>query len=220
MDVIVIGVILLSAILAFLRGLVAEALSVGGWVGAAAATLVGFPHLQPVVRQHISSQLAADVVSVVAIFVATLVVLTLVSHQAGRLIRGSGLSAVDRSLGFVFGLVRGAALVCIGYLLLAWLVPPGEQPDWIKEARTRPMVEAGAGLLKGLVPQSLRDNASSQADAAVERARQAVEEQALQGLTTTRPEAPKPAKPATEFGYKPRDQAEIERTINNLQNAR
>ena len=107
-DIAVIVILLLSALLAFARGLVREVLSVGAWVGAAFATLYLFPHVLPMVQQVVAKELVAKAVAGVGIFVVSLVLLSIISHQLSKGVRGSALSAVDRSLGFVFGIARGA----------------------------------------------------------------------------------------------------------------
>jgi len=217
MDLAVIVVILLSAVLAFMRGLVSEVLSVTGWLGAALVTLFAFPHVQPLLRQQISSPMVADVAAVGGVFLATLVALTLISHEVAKFVRSSALSAVDRSLGFAFGLARGAVLVSVGYLLLTWLVPVAEQPDWVRDARTRPWVETGAHQLQRLVPQGLRDGAAAQAEQVRERAQDALQaEENLRRLTTPKPEDPRAASPGkTDPGYSRGERGNLDRLFQN-----
>ena len=83
----------------------------GAWVGAAIATLYLFEFAQPVARTYIEVELIADIVAGVVLFVITLIVLSLISHALSRRVRDSALGPLDRSLGLVFGLARGAALV-------------------------------------------------------------------------------------------------------------
>lgn len=154
-DVIVIAVLLISAGLAFFRGLVHEALAIAAWIGAALATLYLFLPAQAISRQLIAIPLVADIVAGVVVFLLTLIVLTVVSRMISKRVQDSSLGALDRSLGFVFGLLRGAVVVCIAWLALNWLLPPVEHPDWIREARSRPLVESGAAALRSLAPDSL-----------------------------------------------------------------
>ena len=62
-DIAVIVILLLSALLAFARGLVREVLSVGAWVGAAFSTLYLFPHVLPIVQQVVAKELIAKAVA-------------------------------------------------------------------------------------------------------------------------------------------------------------
>lgn len=154
-DVIVIAVLLISAGLAFFRGLVHEVLAIAAWVGAALATLYLFLPAQEISRRLIAIPLVADIVAGVVVFLLTLIVLTVVSRSISKRVQDSSLGALDRSLGFLFGLLRGAVIVCVAWLVLNWLLPPAEQPQWIREARARPLVEAGAAALRSLAPDSL-----------------------------------------------------------------
>ncbi len=113
-DVIVIGVIGFSTLIAFLRGFVREVLTVGSWIGAAIVTIYGFPLLRGRFESWISSKLAADIAGGIGLFLVTLVVLSVLSHMIARIVRGSALTAVDRSLGLLFGLVRGADSAQLG----------------------------------------------------------------------------------------------------------
>lgn len=154
-DVIVIAVLLISAGLAFFRGLVHEVLAIAAWIGAALATLYFFLPAQAISRQLIAIPLIADIVAGVVVFLLTLILLTVLSRMIAKRVQDSSLGALDRSLGFVFGLLRGAVIVCVAWLVLNWLLPPAEHPKWIQEARSRPLVEAGAAALRSLAPDSL-----------------------------------------------------------------
>jgi membrane protein required for colicin V production len=173
-DVAVIGILLISALWAFIRGFVREVLGVAAWVGAAFVTLYGFAYVRPYARQLISLDFVADGVAVVVLFVVSLILFSIVSHAISSQVRDSALSAIDRSLGFVFGLLRGAVIVCIGYLLLKWAVPPQDRPGWIMSARSLPAIEQGVAILEQLIPRSARDRGATEA----ERLRQGTEQAA------------------------------------------
>jgi hypothetical protein len=106
-DIAVLGVLAISGLVAFSRGLVREVLSIAAWVGAAALTVYAFPHFRDFTRGYIKNELAADIATGVAIFVVLLFVFTAVSHMLSRNVRSSSFGALDRSLGFLFGSARG-----------------------------------------------------------------------------------------------------------------
>jgi membrane protein required for colicin V production len=152
-DIAILIILAISAFLALARGFVAEVLSIAGWLGASLVTLWTFNDARPYLRHYIEMQLLADILTGVGIFVVALVIFSTISHLIARVVKGSALSAVDRSLGFVFGVVRGAVLVCLAYLLLTWVFPETRRPPWLENARMLPWVQAGAEYLKTLVPQ-------------------------------------------------------------------
>ncbi len=127
-DLGVVTIILISGLLALVRGFVKEMLSVGAWVGAAIAALYAFPYVQPYARDLISIPFAADASAAISVFLVTLIILSALTHWIARHVRQSHFSRVDRLLGLVFGVVRGAVVICLLWLLVDWAVEPAKQP--------------------------------------------------------------------------------------------
>jgi membrane protein required for colicin V production len=153
LDIGVLAVVLISALLAFSRGIVRELLSVAGWIAAAFATLYVFPYVQPFARKYISITLAADLGAALVIFLATLTIISIGSGWLAKQIHETDFKPLDRSLGFVFGALRGLVLLCLAFLLFNWAYKPNEQPVWVKEARSRPVLAYGARVLVSVVPE-------------------------------------------------------------------
>jgi membrane protein required for colicin V production len=161
-DIVVLVVVGLSAVIALSSGFVNVVLWILSWVGAVVATVYFFPTFQPMVAQHISDLLIANIVTAVAIFVVALIIFTIANQIISGIVRASAIGALDRSLGFVLGLVIGAVLVCGAYMLLAFTVP--DRKDWpqpVLEARTLPLVERGATMIRGMVPDYLIEKGSA-----------------------------------------------------------
>lgn len=143
LDIVMIAVLALSGLGGFLRGFVQSVLAIAAWVGAVFVTMYGFPHAAPIARDYISLRLAADLAAGVALFVGSLIVLAFVRHRIAGLVRSSALSALDRSLGFVFGVAFGAVLLCVAYFGASWAAGPRQNwPDWAREAKGLPVVES------------------------------------------------------------------------------
>jgi membrane protein required for colicin V production len=154
LDIGVAVLVLVSAVLAYARGLVHEVLSVAGWIGAILATSYGFPFLRPYARQLITIDIVADFGAGIVIFVLSLVILSLLTRRISKKVKDSTLNAVDRSLGFLFGLLRGALVVCIAYIGLEMFYPQDDRPQWISEARSMELIGPGAALLVALIPEN------------------------------------------------------------------
>ena len=93
----------------------------------------------------------------VAVFVVVLVILTIINQIiSGRIQRSRG-GALDRTLGFIFGILRGAALVCIAYMLFGSVVPQSDWPPWVDEARTLPYIKQGVAALQEVVPEEVAE---------------------------------------------------------------
>ncbi len=190
LDIAVLAVILLSALLAVMRGFVHEVLSFSAWVGAAIITVYAFPFAQPYARGVIDISILADVAAGVVLFVVALIVLTIFAKLLAELVQGSSLSAIDRILGLLFGVARGAALVSLLWLIVAWMVPETQRPDWIRTARTLPYLQQGASWLQDLLPSSFLTSLGETAKRNIEKeAGKAI------GLESTTPEATPEASP-------------------------
>ena len=155
-DVAVIGVLAVSALLALMRGFVREVLGIGAWIGAGIFARWAFPYVKDRFHVWIHSPDMADAAAFGAMFLGALVLLSVVSSMVGGLVRGSLLGGVDRTLGVVFGLLRGAALVAFAYIAVGIAVPVDHWPPPVLEARTLPLAYEGAVLAVGLLPEEYR----------------------------------------------------------------
>lgn len=88
-----------------------------------------------------------------AVFILVLVGLSVVAMMASKLVKIAGLGVVDRVLGGIFGLVRGALVVLI-LVLLAGLTSLPRQPAW-RNALLGNALEASAGYVKTWLPAEL-----------------------------------------------------------------
>ncbi|MBE9555223.1 MAG: CvpA family protein [Proteobacteria bacterium] len=177
-DIVVAGVLLISGVIALFRGFVKETLTIAGWIGAIFITLYGYVHVAPLISEFVAENWIAELVAASALFLISLVILTIISHMIANRVQGSMLSHLDRALGFVFGLVRGIALVSVIYLAATFAWNEDDLPEEITEAKSLPLVKMGADFLAGLAPADTfpgRDNAGNRIDEAVEGLRESVQ---------------------------------------------
>lgn len=155
-DLVVLGVILISGLLAFSRGLVREALGLAAWVLAGAAAFAAQPFILPWARQQFADQTLADTVALVAVFVVVLILLSILAGAISGAVRGSVLGGLDRTLGLLFGLGRGAVLVCAAYIVVGLAVAVDQWPPPVLSARSLPFVYRGADWIVAHVPTPYR----------------------------------------------------------------
>ena len=164
-DLIVIAVLLLSALLALFRGFVKEVLGIAGWAAAVAVTITFFPVAERIAHTYIENLYLYLFVAGAALFLPTLILCSLLTHWISEQVRASAVSAVDRSLGFLFGLARGALIVMVAWWVADRLMPPATQPAWLTEARTRGLVEFGIGWSEDLIRRQLNPGAEPEKQA-------------------------------------------------------
>ncbi|HET8995759.1 MAG TPA: CvpA family protein [Acetobacteraceae bacterium] len=157
-DLAVLGVLAVSALLAFLRGFVREVLGIGAWIGAAAVAVWGAQYARTPVERWIDSPDWAEPVALIGIFLVALIILLLVAHLLGRLVRGSPLGGLDRTLGLLFGLGRGAALVVIAYILAGNVVPVDHWPNPVRDAIAMGPTYQAARWVRAQLPDGFRPN--------------------------------------------------------------
>lgn len=134
-DFLMLAVLAVSALLAFMRGFVREVLGLGSWVGAIFVAIWALPRARPQFQAWLGDSPWADVAAFAAIFLVTLFVLMIVCGWIGALVRGSAAGGIDRTLGLVFGLARGAALIVIAYIIAGMVVQPDRWPEPVLQAR-------------------------------------------------------------------------------------
>lgn len=216
LDYLVIAFVMLSAAFALARGFVGEALGVVGWIGAIFAMLYGFSLVRPFAHRWIEIGFLADGASVLVLFVASLLIGSRIVRWIGNAIHASGLSGIDRILGFMFGALRGAIIVCLMYLGLTWVWAPADQPGWIRNAALTPALTEGAHWLIGLVPGSARDSGAEAVEDLRKRTEtlfgHAARTEDSRGKSAV-PEASKTAAPSAEKGYKDDERQRLEQLI-------
>jgi membrane protein required for colicin V production len=180
-DIAVIVVLLASAVFALMRGFVYEVLAMAGWVLAALAALWGVPYVRPLIHPYIANQTIADVAGGAAIFLTVLLISSFITHGISRQVRKSPVSAIDRSLGFAFGLLRGVALASLVFMVVTKLMAPDE-PEALTAAKTRPLMAMGARLIQALIPGK-----GGEIVAKGKAAVQSVEDKAYEDLVAPKP---------------------------------
>ena len=149
-------VLISSGIFAFRRGLVREVMALGTWVLASVFAFSLYPAARPFLEEQIKNQMLADAATAVGLFCVAIIVLVPLGDYLSGLVKTPTLSSIDRSLGFVFGLIRGFIVMCLLYLVTTFIWPEDaeSQPKWLAEAKTTPALAYGVDLLKSVVPET------------------------------------------------------------------
>lgn len=201
LDLAVLAVLLASGLLAMLRGFVRELLGIGAWIGAAVAALAFYPLVAPHLHAWLDHGLVSNLAAGGAIFFVVLVILSLVARFLSDRVQDSAAGSIDRTLGLIFGLVRGAVLICFAYIGVAFLAGDRARwPDWLKESQSARFAEPGAAWIVAQLPPGLLPPPP--------------------GPGATRPPVdqllrPAPARPAERSeGYRPEERRDLERLMN------
>src|SRR5215472_15039128 len=153
LDVILIGVMLISAILAIIRGFMREVLSIAAWAIAALVTLYSYSKLLPLAKGYVNNDIIAAVAVVAGTFLLTLLVVSVATVRFSDMVLDSRVGALDRTLGFLFGLARGLIIVVVAFLFFVWLVPSKTQPSWVANAKSKVVLQSTGDWLKSMLPE-------------------------------------------------------------------
>lgn len=128
-DGVVALVIVLSALLAYSRGLVREALAIAGWIVAGILAFIFAPQAEPLIKEvPVVGDFIADscelsmIGAFAAVFAVALIAASLITPLFSSLVQRSALGGLDQGLGFLFGVARGVLLVAIAYFVYETVV--------------------------------------------------------------------------------------------------
>src|SRR6202035_1557644 len=152
LDIILIVVMLISALLAMVRGFMREVLSITAWVLAAGATLYSYGKLLPLAKQHFNNDIVAAVAVVGGVFLVTFLIVSVLTVRISDMVLDSRVGALDRTLGFLFGLGRGLIIMVVAFAFFNWLVPAKSQPTWIAGAKSKVFLASMADWLMAMSP--------------------------------------------------------------------
>ena len=153
LDIVLIVVMLVSGLLAMVRGFMREVLSIAAWVIAAGATLYSYSKLLPLAKQYFNNDIVATVAVVGGVFLLTLLIVSVITVRISDMVLDSRVGALDRTLGFLFGLGRGLIIVVVAFQFFTWLVPERSQPDWVKDAKSRVVLAGTGNWLISMLPE-------------------------------------------------------------------
>lgn len=184
-DAIVLAVLFVSALIAFLRGFIRETLTIIGVVGGLAAAYYVAPMIIPQIGDIMGVKegeeaerlfgilpytLLADILGYGLIFIAVVVVLSLVSHALAEAASSVGLGAIDRTLGVFFGLARGVLLLGLLFLPVYVFVDEETREPYMEGSQTKIYLEQTAAVLVSFFPEETVEKLEEDMDQASQKA--------------------------------------------------
>jgi membrane protein required for colicin V production len=153
LDLVLLAVMLISGLLAMIRGFMREILSIASWGIAALATLYSFQKLLPFAKTYFNNNDTIAAAAVIGgVFIGTLIVISIITTRISDMVLDSRIGALDRTLGFLFGLARGLLIVVVAFLFFTWLVPDKQRPDWVTGAKSLTVLNSTGVWLQSLLP--------------------------------------------------------------------
>ncbi|HFC04411.1 MAG TPA: hypothetical protein ENJ55_01785 [Rhizobiales bacterium] len=211
-DLTVGGLMLISGLLALMRGFTREITSLVAWgaAGAAAVAAAFSPELVAQAKVYISEDWLARAAVGGAVFLIVLIILSLISIRFTDWLLDSSPGAFDRTLGFFYGLFRGLILVVILYSFYIFFIPQKTQFEGVRKARSLMALESVALKMYEFFPAQFSEQAKILAGKTYTHTRAMVPAQNA---------APDAATAPKENSYKEGDKKVLDQLIENTQRA-
>jgi membrane protein required for colicin V production len=87
------------------------------------------------------------------VFLLTLLVVSILTVRISDMVLDSRVGALDRTLGFLFGLARGLVIVVVAFMFFNWLVPDRSQPEWVRAAKSKVVLTGTGQWLMSMLPE-------------------------------------------------------------------
>lgn len=146
--------VLISAILATARGLTREVLSLATWAGSAAIAIYMYLYHPEIAQQYIAEEIVANIATVVVTFIVSLIVLHLLTMRLADFVVDSRIGPIDRTLGFVFGVLRGILIAIVITIFGTWLLGTN-LPEWASNSQSLPHLRTMGDTLISMLPEGL-----------------------------------------------------------------
>ncbi len=213
LDLILAGIMLISGLLALMRGFTREVLSLIAWGAAAVAAYFAIHSHEAIgfASQYLQPDIVAKIAVAGGAFLIVLIIVSLISVKLSDVVVDSAAGAFDRTLGFFYGLARGLVLVVIAYLFYGWLIPFDRQEDWVKNARSLPVIQSVGEVILSLVPPDIAETLTNSSILTNQTTTQQQPPAAQSGSgDTTTP-------PSEENGYKKNESQGLDQLIQGTQ---
>jgi len=152
-DIVIVGIILISTLISLFRGFVKESISLATWILAGILAVRYMDVLAALLENSIESVTIRMAAAFAVLFIVTLIVGAIINYIISQMVNKTGLGGTDKALGMVFGMGRGV-LIIVMLLLLAGLTP---MPDelWWKESLLIEYFSSISVWVREFLPQDL-----------------------------------------------------------------
>jgi len=152
-DYIILGILLISTGISFMRGFLREVLSLVAWISAVWLSVSFTPQLSILLQDQVANDSIRVLISFVSLFVATLIVASLINFLVSQLVKKTGFSGTDRMIGVIFGFARGGLIVAVIVLVVGFTTVP--QESWWQQSLLLEHFQTLAVWMKGNFPSEM-----------------------------------------------------------------
>lgn len=145
-DVFVCVVLMITTVIAFLRGFLKDFMGLLSYAGAAAVTLLFYPHAAEISGEVFKESAIMSVAAVILVFMVSLIFISIISAMILDNLRDFRLGALDRTLGVLYGLLKGFVIVSSLHYVV-FVANQMDDPSWLKKGETFTLTKAGSDII-------------------------------------------------------------------------
>ncbi|MBL7003141.1 MAG: CvpA family protein [Gammaproteobacteria bacterium] len=154
-DLVIVGIVLVSALISLFRGFVKESISLATWILAGVIAVRYMDVMANLLEGSIESVTIRMAAAFAVLFIVTLIVGAIINFVVSQMVNKTGLGGTDKVLGMVFGFARGI-LIVVMIVLLAGLTPMPEEPWW-QESLLIEHISSISVWIREFLPQDLAE---------------------------------------------------------------
>jgi membrane protein required for colicin V production len=148
-DAAVLFILVVSGLISLSRGFTAEALNLAAVAGSIIVTIMGGDYLTAYMLNYVSPEFMATAISYAIVGILSLMIFKTIANKIGSMVKESSLGLIDRTLGGLFGFIRGVLIISFAHLLVNLFTTPSDY-DFFKNAKSRPLIEYGSSMLSSI----------------------------------------------------------------------
>ena len=157
-DALVLAIVFISIIVSVARGFLRDMLSIVVWISAIALGYFGSANLTPFLSKYMPHIAWLNWAVGGAIIIISLFIGSIMNGYFVKLFKMASPSILDRSLGFLFGFVRGIFLVSLAFITIQAFLPKETPPYWFKESKLKFLLQNGGSVIIYLMPAQIDKN--------------------------------------------------------------
>jgi membrane protein required for colicin V production len=148
-----------SMMIGFSRGVIREFFGLVAWGSSAIIALKYGESAQFLLAPWIHEVSILKIASQLLMFIFSLIIFLFIVQWISMVVQNSMAQSIDRSLGMVFGVLRGIGIVCGIYMGSLFFILPSDQPLVVTLSKSHMWLNRGVLFLKPHLPESIRQQA-------------------------------------------------------------
>ena len=157
-DLVILIIIFCFGLFSLFRGFIKELFSIIGWIFAIILATSYTPFVLSKIQVMLPSISLSPLIAGVLIALIVYILFRILGGLSQKKLAKANLSAINRSLGFLLGVAKGFALVCITIFITKTFLNEAEYPKWLRTSKSLPLIESMTMFAASQLPMYLQKN--------------------------------------------------------------